>query len=460
MDPRYQSNGQVGAPGANQSLAASNGQPTTSSQQAAAADIIRGQLEHIYSGGSGEDTPHTTPVDQPHQSVQPDANASQSKSIEILTPAPPLTATQPHALRTAPTSVQVPPRQEAAPLTPEPRHESAYHRTMETDLPPQNNDQQAQWEQYHSAWQRYYQLYYQRYYLASVYKQRQAEQQAAEQVATAKDAPPINEQPKGLTQSQAMAELRGSIRQKVLEGAQKVRKSRHFTPVVAGLVVLIIFGFLQYNRIIFGAIAAYASPGNIDPQNIIVDPSVEVNVGPEPKMIIPKINVDAPVVYGVGPDHASQMQAMKSGIAHFSIPGANAVPGQVGNAAFAAHSSNDAFASGDYKFVFAQNEKLVKGDIIYMHYEGKRYTYSITSTEVVMPNEVSKIQLQTNKPMLTLISCVPLGTAQKRLLVFAEQINPSPNSATAAADSSSAPQATDIPGSPSPTLLERLFGAR
>ncbi len=460
MDPRYQSNGQVGAPGANQPLAASNGQPTTSSQQAAAADIIRGQLEHIYSGGSGEDTPHTTPVDQPHQSVQPDANASPSKPIEILTPAPPLTATQPHALRTAPTSVQVPPRQEAAPLTPEPRHESAYHRTMETDLPPQNNDQQAQWEQYHSAWQRYYQLYYQRYYLASVYKQRQAEQQAAEQVATAKDAPPINEQPRGLTQSQAMAELRGSIRQKVLEGAQKVRKSRHFMPIIAGLAVLLLFTILQYNRIIIGTVMAYTTPGNIDPQNIIVDPSTEVNVGPEPKMIIPKINVDAPVVYGVGPDHASQMKAMESGIAHFSIPGANAVPGQVGNAVFAAHSSNDAFAAGDYKFVFAQNEKLTKGDVIYMNYGGKRYTYSVTATEVVMPNEVSKVQIQTDKPILTLISCVPLGTAQKRLLVFAEQISPNPSGATAAADSSSAPEAANIPGSPSPTLLERLFGAR
>ena len=107
-------------------------------------------------------------------------------------------------------------------------------------------------------------------------------------------------------------------------------------------------------------------------------------------------------------------------MAHFSIPGASAVPGEVGNAVFAAHSSNDAFAGGDYKFVFAQNEKLVKGDIIYMNYNGKRYTYKITSTEVVMPTEVSKVQINTDKPMLTLVSCVPLGTAEKRLLIFAE----------------------------------------
>ena len=219
--------------------------------------------------------------------------------------------------------------------------------------------------------------------------------------------------------------------------------------------------FLQYNRIIFGAVAAYTTPGAINPQNIIVDASTDASVSSEPRMIIPKINVDAPVVYGAASDTKSQSEAMKRGIAHFSIPGASAVPGQVGNAVFAAHSSNDAFAAGDYKFVFAQNEKLVKGDIIYMNYNSKRYTYKITSTEVVMPNEVSKVQLNTNKPMLTLVSCVPLGTAEKRLLVFAEQINPDPNKATSTSESGSSQRQgnnSNIPGKPEPTILERLFG--
>ena len=225
--------------------------------------------------------------------------------------------------------------------------------------------------------------------------------------------------------------------------------------------MLIIFVGLQFKRQIVGTVLAYTTPGNIEPQNIIVDTTVQEDVGPEPKMIIPKINIDAPVVYGIGPDYNSQMAAMQHGIAHFSIPGANAVPGQVGNAVFAAHSSNDVFARGDYKFIFAQNEKLVKGDIIHMNFEGKRYTYSVTSTEVVMPNEVSKVQITTNKPMLTLISCVPLGTAEKRLLVFAEQIYPDPTGAkTANTDDATTPEATNIPGKPAPTLLERLFGAR
>ena len=103
-----------------------------------------------------------------------------------------------------------------------------------------------------------------------------------------------------------------------------------------------------------------------NPQNHIVDASTDVTVGPEPRIIIPKINVDAPVIYGAASDTKSQSKAMEKGVAHFSIPGASAVPGEVGNAVFAAHSSNDAFAGGDYKIVFAQNEKLVKGEH-YLH---------------------------------------------------------------------------------------------
>jgi sortase family protein len=59
--------------------------------------------------------------------------------------------------------------------------------------------------------------------------------------------------------------------------------------------------------------------------------------------------------------------------------------------------------------------------------------------------------------MLTLVSCVPVGTADKRLLVYADQISPDPNTASAAAENNATGQ---IPGNPSPTVLERIFGAR
>ena len=331
---------------------------------------------------------------------------------------------------------------------------SPYKQTMANSTPQAGSENT--WQQYHEAWQKYYQLYYERHFLGKLYSQQKTEVETPKPIV----APEAKKNTETLSSDEAMSELRQTIRQKVIESTKKVKKSRHFAPVIAGFAVLFVVAFLQWNRVLVGAVAAYTSPGNIEPQNIITSPVTDVQVGPEPKMIIPKINVDAPVVYGVGPDHNSQMTAMEKGIAHFSIPGANAVPGQVGNTVMAAHSSNDIFAPGDYKVVFARNEKLVAGDVIYMHYEGVRYTYSITHTEVVLPTEVSKVQLDTDKPMLTLISCVPLGTAQKRLLVFAEQVSPDPNKAAAPVKSETEPSSANIPGRPSPTVLERLFGSR
>ncbi|OYX43392.1 hypothetical protein B7Y94_01635 [Candidatus Saccharibacteria bacterium 32-49-12] len=418
-------------------------------QRDAAADLIRGQLDHIYRGGSGENTAHTTPVAQPI--AQP--ATEQPSPTQPSSPATTQNSESGHGLRTAPPEQSFAPQAE----TPKPQVEtesmSTYQRTMETEGYRQPSKEQ--WEQYHSAWQQYYQMYYERQYAARAWSAAPN----THQNDVAENSPIPSHNPESVSQHEAMRELRDSIRQKVATSAQKVKKSRHFIPLVAGIGVLLIFMFIQYNRVLVGAVVAYASPGSIEPQNIIVDPTVEVDVGPEPRMIIPKINIDAPVVYGVGPDHNSQMTAMEKGIAHFSIPGANAVPGQVGNAVFAAHSSNDVFARGDYKFVFAQNEKLTKGDIIYMNFEGKRYTYSVTTMEVVLPTEVSKVQINTDKPMLTLVSCVPLGTAEKRLLVYAEQVSPDPNQAVQAEVNDAAPESTSIPGRPSPTLFERIFGS-
>lgn len=429
--PDDQSRSQLGAPVSNRNHTPTPPERDHSTSQNAAVEVIRGQLDAIYAGKSGENTPHTTPVAAPQPAEQPNDNPAPIAAPQST----PASAPRPHAMKTAP------PVSQSQPLN-----------ARQTTSRPQATPDQ--WNQYHSAWQKYYQMYYERYYANHL----SAKDQEIARLEQASSRPAADETVD--PQANAIKELRAQIQQKVRDSAKKVKKSHHFIPALAGICVLLVFLFLQYNRIIFGAVAAYTTPGNIDPQNIIVDASSNLAVGPDPRIIIPKINVDAPVVYGAAADVKSQNEAMKKGVAHFSIPGANAVPGQVGNTVFAAHSSNDAFASGDYKFVFAQNEKLTKGDVIYVNYQSKRYTYKVTSLEVVMPNEVSKVQIETTKPMLTLVSCVPLGTAEKRLLVFAEQISPDPASAAAPTESTqSQSQSTSIPGSPSPTLIERLFGA-
>lgn len=404
MRPDDQNNGRMGTPLVPQrQLLKPSGADPRSRTTDAAANIVRGQINAIY--------------------TQPEPSVPQTQQ-----PAP-----------------ESPPPEQANQA---PAEQSPYERTHT----PAHHVQPEQWKQYHSAWQDYYQKYYERYYLGQVHQAKQALE-----AQTAQNRPNEAGQDEAISKDEAMYELRSTLMGKLRTGAKKARKSRHFIPVAAAACVMLVFLFLQYNRVLFANVEAYVSPGNINPANIIVDPVTEVPVSADPKLIIPKINVDVPVVFDTTPDQTSQLKAMESGVAWFGIPGANSKPGQVGNTVLSGHSSNDVIDRGDYKFIFARLEQLSQGDTVYVNYEGKRYTYAVTKKEVVTPTEVSKLVYATDKPILTLITCTPLGTALNRLLVTAEQVSPDPKSATKAPNTSGDSSSASMPGN-SPTFVQRLFG--
>ncbi len=336
-----------------------------------------------------------------------------------------------------------------SPITPI-AESSPYHRTHTANPLPEED----QWKAYHSAWQNYYQKYYERYYTQSKVP-RHGEYFAGSKSGTQPTATPSSAE--ALNTDEALYDLRQKLLGRVQESAQTIRKSRHFFPILASVIVVLLFVFVQYNRVFIATVQAYVTPGNASIQNIVIDPASDIIVSPEPRLIIPKINVDVPVIYDVPTDEASQLAAMEKGVAHFPVPGANSKPGQIGNTVLSGHSSNDLFDPGAYKFIFSQLEKMQVGDTLYANYEGVRYTYIITKTEVVRPSEVNKLIYPTNKPVLTLITCTPLGTALNRLLVTAEQVSPDPAQALAAPTTGAADDNSAIPGN-SPTFIERLFG--
>ena len=374
-------------------------------QQAAAADVIRSQIGNLYDSQAGEPATATT--------AQADTNP--------------------------------------------------YHREHKDHPLPEAE----QWKQYHTAWQNYYQKYYENYYIAKaatppVLEVKESTPSRHEgYFAQQPIAPAHEETPEELSNSEALFELRQKLLGRVQASAKKIRKSRHFIPIISAVAVVLVFVFIQYNQVITANVLAYVSPGSIDPQNIVVDPTTDVTVTQDPKLIIPKINVDVPVTYDIGTDNSSQMAAMANGLAHFPIAGASSHPGEVGNTVLAGHSSNDLFDTGDYKFIFAQLDKLNVGDSIYANYKGKRYTYVVTKVQVVAPTDVNALVYPTTKPVLTLITCTPLGTALNRLLVIAEQVSPDPAAAASAPAGSGTAggSTTTIPGD-NGTLFSKLFGSQ
>lgn len=441
-----QTNGRVGTP---QEPSRTQGANFNTGQQQAAADIVRSQIDSIYASAQPEPAQQPQPQPAPAQpSAQPQPQPTQHQQ--------PATKPQPVATQAHPQPQ--PTQQPAQSIEPSNPYDRSTAASGSGDI------QKQQWQQYHSAWQNYYQRYYERYYVNQVGRARTSlEQRAARATNSAiGSAQPAGETTSstervGISKDDALHDLRERLLGKVKNQAVKVRKSRHFIPIIAAVCIVMIFVFLQYNRVLFGAVQAYVMPGNMEPQNLVVDPTNNDDVGPEPRLIIPKINVDVPVIYGIGNDYNSQMKAMEKGVAHFGIPGANSVPGQVGNTVISGHSSNDWLDSGDYKFIFAQLSKLKKDDVFYANYKGKRYTYQVTKMEEVKPTEVDALVYDTDKPVMTLITCTPLGTALRRLLVTAEQISPDPAAAKPSDSSSAGGQAGTIPGN-SPTFVERIFG--
>ena len=402
--------------------------PTNSNNQAsrqAAEQVILNQLDQIYGV-------NTTDAPTANSSVQNITSHAPSVSSPASTNQP-----------TAQTNTQL-------------TNQNLYSQTYQQASAPTPD-----WQAYHSAWQNYYQKYYEYYYVEQLKRQTstvkaQLQQVQANNANRASNLPPnakIN--PK----DQALKELRDKLRTKMTDQAQKARKSRHFWPATTAFIVVLIFLFLQYNRLLIGQVRAYITPGEATSNTIVVDPTVNIGVGPDPKLIIPKINVNVPVAYDIGNDNASQQEAMKHGVAHFAVPGASSHPGEIGNTAISGHSSNDVFEKGDYKFIFAQLDRLETGDLIYADYKGVRYTYSVTKKEVVWPSEWEKLVYPTTKPVMTLITCTPIGTTHQRLLVTAEQISPDPSQAVKPTAPNINISKQPIPGE-SPSFFERLFGKK
>lgn len=328
---------------------------------------------------------------------------------------------------------------------------------------PINMNQKMDWQNYHSAWQNYYQKYYSEYYakaaksyvetekteLNNQYEKRNqigqlaldsqkrlienlknpkpksletTEQNSETSQAKSAETPPSLE---SIHVKTIEATLKERIQKKASSSFQLSKKHRKFIPIFAGVFTVLFILFLQYNRLIFAPIMAYIAPGNSNDTEITaIDPTITTAPTAEPKLIIPKLNVDVPVHFNIANDTATVENAMNHGVAQFKIPGADALPGQVGNLVISGHSAGDIYSNNQYKFIFSGLERLQDNDLIYVNYNSVRYTYKVTKKQTVEPTDVAALVYPTSKPILTLITCTPLGSDRYRLLVTAEQVSP------------------------------------
>ncbi len=148
---------------------------------------------------------------------------------------------------------------------------------------------------------------------------------------------------------------------------------------------------------------------------------------PDNRLIIPRLKIHAPILTAANADinlaswdeiEEQVQEALRFGVVNF--PG-TAKPGEYGNAFITGHSSYYPLLSGKYKDVFALLPQIEIGERIEVWQNQQKFIYRVTEKYEVSPTETDVLN-DSNDSRLTLMTCTPLGTALKRLIITAQLV--------------------------------------
>jgi LPXTG-site transpeptidase (sortase) family protein len=183
-------------------------------------------------------------------------------------------------------------------------------------------------------------------------------------------------------------------------------------------VAMVIYPFLPLLKYNFSVKSDKILPGEAEeiaviqeePEDIASISAVDNNQEVKDNvLIIPKIGVRIPIAEG------SDESALNKGA--WRLP-ETSTPDKGGNIALAGHRWKYRPPS---EKTFYLLDKLIVGDTLKISWKGKDYNYKVVSIFVVEPTEVWVLS-KTEKTTVTLITCTPLFSTEKRLIVRGELI--------------------------------------
>src|SRR3989344_1692785 len=113
---------------------------------------------------------------------------------------------------------------------------------------------------------------------------------------------------------------------------------------------------------------------------------------------------------------------LAEGVVHYK---GTAIPGsrEHQNVFITGHSSNWWWDSGAYNNVFSLLDKLVAGDTIKITAGDQKFVYRVREGFSIAPDQTEVLRAS-DTPILTLMTCWPVGTNARRWIIIADQINP------------------------------------
>jgi len=136
-------------------------------------------------------------------------------------------------------------------------------------------------------------------------------------------------------------------------------------------------------------------------EEIIARPSDQIQTN---LLVIPKIGVKIPIIEG------TTESVLNRGA--WRLP-ETSTPDQGSNTVITGHRW---LYRPPSEKTFYLLDKLEIGDSFIIYWLGERYDYKVSSTEIVLPTQVIVIN-PTKDPIVTLITCTPLFSTEKRLIV-------------------------------------------
>jgi len=135
----------------------------------------------------------------------------------------------------------------------------------------------------------------------------------------------------------------------------------------------------------------------------------------EQTLEIPKIGIEVPIVFNGSTSTEDVEASLENGVAHYPT---SDLPGEQGRAVILGHSAPFGWPKINYEWVFSDLNNLEQGDEIFVHFEGRKYSYRVQNKYILEKGEEIPAQGESASE-LVLISCWPPGKDFKRLAVMA-----------------------------------------
>ncbi len=188
--------------------------------------------------------------------------------------------------------------------------------------------------------------------------------------------------------------------------------------IVASIAMIIFNGRFIYSQVKYSYIGLPSDSDNFDLKTIInLTVDKKEYLLPE-KIFIPQISVEVPVVISQSLNEKDLQKDLEGGVIY--LPGSTAL-NENGTIVIMGHSSAYPWYKGNYGSIFALLNKLNIGDKFTVFSKNKSFIYRVEGKEIKAPKDLI-FEKDKNNAVLYLVSCWPINTAWKRIVIKTVQV--------------------------------------